>query len=56
MHAHSSLFSLATRLHQCCSNHSPYINTDLTISGQTLYIAGLEWSLPLRAPSRKPSG
>ena len=37
MHAHSSLFSLAARLHQCHGNHSCYINNGWTFSGQTLY-------------------
>ena len=38
-HAHSSPLSLAARLHQCCSNHSRYINNSWTFSRQTsLYI------------------
>ena len=37
MHVHSSLLSLAARLHRCHENHSHYINNSLTFSGQTSY-------------------
>ena len=36
-HMHSSPLSLAARLHQCCANHSHYIDNGWTFSGQTLY-------------------
>ena len=32
MHGHSSPLSLAARLHQCCTNHSHYINNGWTFS------------------------
>ena len=35
-HAHSSPLPLAARLHQCCINHSHYINNGWTFSGQTM--------------------
>ena len=35
-HAHFSPLSLAAGLHQCCSNHSHYINNGWTLSRQTL--------------------
>ena len=38
MHVHSSPLSLAATLHQCCINHSRYINNGWTFSGQTSYI------------------
>ena len=38
MHAHSSPFSLAARLHHCCANCSHHIYNGLTFSRQTLYI------------------
>ena len=34
-HVYSNLLSLAARLHQCCANHSRYINNDWTSSRQT---------------------
>ena len=37
-HAHSSQLSLAVSLHQCHTNHSPYINNGWTFSGQTSYV------------------
>ena len=37
MHAHSSPLSLAAKLHQCCTNHSRYINNGWTFSGQASY-------------------
>ena len=37
MHVHSIPLSLAARLHQCCANHSCYINSGWIFSGQTLY-------------------
>ena len=37
-HVHSSPLSLAARLHQCCTNHSRYINSGWTFSGQTLHM------------------
>ena len=43
MHVHSSPFSLAARLHQCCTNHSRYVNNGWTFSRQTSYIAAFEW-------------
>ena len=41
-HVHSSPLSLAARLHQCCTNHSRYINSGWTFSGQTLHEGILE--------------
>ena len=38
-HAHSSLFSLAVKLHWCCIKCSYYINNGWTFSGQTSYIS-----------------
>ena len=38
IHEHSSSLSLAARLHQCCTNHSRYMNNGSTFSGQTSYI------------------
>ena len=35
---HSSPLSLAARLHQCCTNSSPYNNNGWTSSGQTSYM------------------
>ena len=42
-HGHSSLLSLAGRLHQCCAKHS-HTNNRWTFSGQTLYILCLSFS------------
>ena len=36
-HVHSSSLFLAARLHWCCTNHSHYINSGWTFSGQKLY-------------------
>ena len=35
-HVHSSLLSLAARLHRCPTNHSHYINNGWTFSGQNI--------------------
>ena len=40
MHVHSSPLFLAASLHQCCANHSHYINNGRTLSWQTSYIWG----------------
>ena len=38
-HVHSSRLSLAARLHQCCTNHSCYINHGWIFSGQASYFS-----------------
>ena len=38
-HAHSSPLSFAASLHQCCVNHSHYINSGWTVSGQMSFIS-----------------
>ena len=40
-HAHSSPLSLAARLHQCCTNHSCYINNGWIFPIQTSYLMPL---------------
>ena len=37
-HVHSSLQSLTARLHQCCTNHSHYINNGWAFSVQTSFL------------------
>ena len=38
VHVQSSLLPWAARLHWCCANHSPYINSGWAFSRQTLYV------------------
>ena len=44
MHVHSSLLSLAARLHWCRANNSPYINNGWTVSRQNLYVKSITFN------------
>ena len=51
--AHSSPFSLAARLHLCCTNHSCYINNGWTFYGQMTLYRYNAYHSPSRAQEKK---